>query len=106
LGGVDEDELPPFLNTIFSKLRSFVIKPPLSIPSDDTYHTMIVIILILEHACLLYASPSKPTLNGALNDAYTRYKTSGTHDNLTNRFPTHQEPSIPQSTDFILSHRL
>jgi hypothetical protein len=69
----------------------------------------IVTILILEHACLFYASLSRPTLKNAVERAYDRYTASGTdvHDAVRKHFPAPpQEYSISEFTDFILDHRL
>jgi hypothetical protein len=49
----------------------------------------IVTILILEHACLSYTSQSKPTIDEALLQAYSRYCVSNIHINLTKQFSAH-----------------
>jgi len=72
-----------FKTSVF-KLSSFVANPILSISSDNTYHTMIVTILILECAWHFYASSSRPTIDEALDKEY----------------------SIMQFTEFILNHSL
>ena len=64
-----------------------------------------MVILILEHACLSYASESRPTQDEALDEAYSRYCASGIHNELTEQFSAHpQEYSILQFTEFILTH--
>ena len=67
----------------------------------------VVTILILDRATLFYASPSSPTLENALNQACSQYKSSGTHTAVKEQFllPLKQY-SILQFTEFILSHRL
>ena len=63
-------------------------------------------ILILEHAGLFLASSYRPTLNEALDKAYSQYESSDVHTVVKKEFP--QPPgqySIPQFTDFILEHR-
>jgi hypothetical protein len=64
-------------------------------------------ILILEHACLSYASQFKPTRNEALDGAYSQYYASNIHINLSNEFSgLPKEYSILHFTEFILSHHL
>jgi hypothetical protein len=63
-------------------------------------------ILILEHACLLYATSSSPNSWDALNTTHTAYTTSNARTELPIRFPASQEYVIPQVTEFILQHRL
>jgi len=92
-------------NTMISTLRSFVAKPPLSISSDDTCHTMIAI-LILEQACLLYASSSGPPYDEALDMACTQYMTSDVHNALIEQFHSSWEYSLSHITKFILEHHL
>jgi hypothetical protein len=66
-----------------------------------------VLVLILEHACLRFASQSKPTKDEALDEAYSRYCTSGAHNELMKQFSASpEEYSISQFTEFILEHRL
>jgi hypothetical protein len=66
-----------------------------------------VIILILEHACFLYASQSKPTRDEALNQAYSQYCVSEVLSAVTKEFfEPAIEYSIYQFTEFILKHRL
>ena len=99
-------------------------QPPLSISSDDTHHTMIgtflsyayhlylltsksVAILILDRASFFYASPSRPTLEHALDQAYSQYQSSDIHNAVKEQFllPPKQY-SILQFTEFVLTHRL
>ena len=64
-------------------------------------------ILILENACLYYASQPEPNRDEALNQAYSQYCGSGIHSEVTKQFfsmPT--EYSMLQITEFILKHRL
>jgi hypothetical protein len=64
-------------------------------------------ILILEHACLLIASQSKPTKDEALDEAYSRYCASGVHNELMTQFSAPPKRySILRLTEFILEHRL
>jgi hypothetical protein len=66
-----------------------------------------VSILILEHASLYYASSSKPTLDQALDGAYSQYKASNIHNAVIEQFPAApQTYSILQFTEFILRYRL
>jgi hypothetical protein len=68
---------------------------------------MIVIILIMEHACISYASPSRPSLEQALATACSRYMDSHTHDTVTKQFTaSSQEYSVSQFMEFILQQRL
>ena len=66
----------------------------------------IATILILECACLLYASSSNPSFEDALNITHTTYTTSNARNELPIQFPASREYSIPQVTEFILQHRL
>jgi hypothetical protein len=66
-----------------------------------------VTILILEHACLFHASSSKPTVNDALDKAYSQYQASETHDAVVIHFvPPSKKYSVLQFADFILNYRL
>jgi len=95
------------LKTLFSTLSSFIAKQTLSISNDDTHHTMIVTILILDYACISFASPSKPTLEKALVKACSQYMASHTHDEVTKQFiASSRGYSISRFTEFILRHRL
>jgi len=81
--------------------------PPFSISSENTHHTMIVAILILEHTCLNYASLSAPTLSEALNKAHSQYIISSTYNNIINQFSASSENySSTQFLDFILENHL
>jgi len=92
---------------LLDNLQSFTSELPLCISSDDTHHTMIATILILDRASLFYASPSRPTREDALNQACSQYKSSDTHTAVKERFllPPKQY-SISQFTGFVLSHLL
>ena len=66
-----------------------------------------VTILILDHACISYASLSQPSLKEALNNACSQYNNSHSHDAVTKQFTvTPRQYSISQFTEFILRHRL
>ena len=67
----------------------------------------IVTILILDLASLLYASPSRPTLDDVLDQACSRYESSDTHNAAKEQFslPPKRYSKL-QFTEFILSHRL
>ena len=67
----------------------------------------IVTIFILGRASLFYASPSRPTLDDALDQACSQYKFSDTHNAVKEQFllPPKQY-SISEFTEFVLSHRL
>jgi len=94
-----------FTNALVSKLSSFLANTG---PSDDNpHHKLIVMILILEHTCLLFASQPKPAKDEALDRAYSRYCASTVHNELTNKFSAPpKEYSILQFTEFVLEHRL
>jgi hypothetical protein len=65
-----------------------------------------VTILILEHACLFYASSSMPTFENAFDDAYSQYQAADIHNKVIKQFSgPSKEYSIQQFTEFILSHR-
>ena len=67
----------------------------------------LVTILILDRASIFYASQSPPTLEGALDQAYSLYISSNTHNAVKERFPLPpQQYPILQLTEFVLSHRL
>ena len=64
-------------------------------------------ILILDRTSIFYASPFRPTLDVALDQACSQYKYSDTHTAVKEQFllpPKHY--SISLFTDFVLSHRL
>jgi hypothetical protein len=66
-----------------------------------------VTILILEHACLSYASEPKPTRDEALDQAYSQYCASDIHHEvMTEFFEAPEKYSIVQVTEFILTHHL
>jgi hypothetical protein len=68
---------------------------------------MTATILILEPACLSYASLSKPTIEEALDRAYSQYQASGIHNAVIRQFlAPFKEYSIQQFTEFILGSRL
>jgi len=93
---------------ISSKLYSFFAKPSFLISGNDNlHHELIVLILILEHACLSYASQSELTTDMALNQAYSLYCASDIYIEIIKEFSAPpKEYSILQFTDFILKHRL
>jgi hypothetical protein len=67
----------------------------------------IVSIIILDRASLFFASPSRPSLNDALGQAYSQYKSSGTHNAVKEQFPLcPKQYSTLQFTEFVLRHRL
>ena len=66
-----------------------------------------VTVLILDLAALLYASPSCPTLDDALDQAYFKYESSDTHNAVKDQFSLSLDQySILQFREFILSHRI
>ena len=116
-------DVPLLFFFAFILISPMHFQPPLCISSDDTHHAMIgafplcasmyfltskiASILILNRASLLYASPSRPTLEGALDQAYYQYKSSRTHNAVKEQFSFHpKQYSVSQITDFVLSHRL
>jgi hypothetical protein len=67
----------------------------------------LAIILVLENACLSFASQSKPTRGAALDQAYSRYCASSVDDEVKRWFSLGPDAySIDQFTEFILQHRL
>ena len=63
--------------------------------------------LILEHTCVLSASQPQLHNDEALEKAYSRYKSSDTHDAVKNKFSgPHSQYSLLDITEFILKHRL
>jgi len=67
----------------------------------------IVTILILDRACLFYASPSRSTRIRALDQACSQYASSDIHDAVQEQFSLPRtQYSISQFTEFVLSHRL
>jgi len=65
----------------------------------------IVTTLILDRASLFYAFPFRSTLEDALDQAYSQYKSSNTHNAVKEQFflPPKQY-SVSQFTEFVLSH--
>ena len=67
----------------------------------------IATVLILDHAALFYASPSRPTLRDALDQAYSKYESSDTHNAVKEQFSlSPNQYSMLQFTEFVLSRRL
>ena len=64
-------------------------------------------VLILDYASLFHASTSRPTLEDALDQAFSQFESSHTHNTVKEQFslPAKQY-SISQFTEFVLSHRL
>jgi len=92
---------------VFSKLSSFLAKPPLLTTCDDTHHVLIAITIILEHTCLIYASQLLLTGEAALDMAYSRYISSDFHTAVRKQFSAPpMQYSAPQFIEFILKHRL
>jgi len=92
--------------TVLTKLLSFNFDLPLCISGDNTHHTMIVTILILDCTSLFNSTASYP-FQDALDNAHSQYVSSGTHDAVKEQFSLPpKEYSILQFTEFILSHRL
>jgi len=58
-------------NIVFSNLSSFLANPPLLTTSDNTHHVLIATTIILDHACICYASGLRPTREAALDRAYS-----------------------------------
>jgi hypothetical protein len=67
----------------------------------------IAITLILEHACLFYASQLKPTRDEALDSACSQYISSNIHNTVIKQFSAPpMQYSILEFKEFILKHRL
>jgi len=67
----------------------------------------IVTILLLDRVSLSCASPSRPALDDALDQAFSQYESSDTHNAVKEQFSLPPEQySISQFTEFVLSHRL
>jgi hypothetical protein len=67
----------------------------------------IVSIIILDHTTLFYASSSRPTLEQALDMAYSQYRASNTHNAVMKQFSAPpQTYSILKFIEFILKYRL
>jgi hypothetical protein len=63
--------------------------------------------VILEHACLLYASQLKPTRDEALDKAYFEYCKSDIYDQVIKQFSAPlQNYSIFQYMEFISRYQL
>jgi hypothetical protein len=124
-GSILEDKINSNYGTVITVLfyLSLLIyfQPPLSISENNMYHVMIgmfllsvsaisnitvVTILLLEHACVLYASPSKLSYEEILNRAYSQLMDSNIYNALTEQFLINQSYSIDQFVEFILNHRL
>lgn len=66
-----------------------------------------MIILILENACLSYASQSDLNRDEALDKAYSQYKASNIYNIVTQQFfAPAKEYSILQLREFILKYHL
>jgi len=89
-----------------SILRSVFANQTMLMSTNNLYHTMIGTILILEHACLFYASSSRPTPMGALVRACFQYYTSDVNSTITQFTAFLQEYSVSYFTRFILEHRI
>ena len=64
-------------------------------------------IIVLDHATLFHASPSRPTLDRALDQACSRYKSSNIHNTIKEHFTRPpKQYTVTQFTDFVLRHRL
>jgi len=70
-------------------------------------HTMIATILLLDRASIIFTLLFCQAPVNALDQAYSEYKSSHSHDAVKEQFllPLKQY-SISQITEFILSHRL
>jgi len=104
-----EREFSSDAKILLSKLQSFNsnLPPSLCISRDNTHHTMIVAILILDRVSILYVSPSQPTLMAALDQACLECRSSDTHNAVKEQYSLPpKEYSILQFTEFVLSHRL
>jgi hypothetical protein len=61
----------------------------------------------LEYATILFASPSSPTREEVLDEAFSRFISSGTHNVVHQEFVLSPIPySAPQFAEFVLNHRL
>jgi hypothetical protein len=68
---------------------------------------MIAITLILENACLSFASESRLIIDEALDVAYSRYRDYDIHMAVIKRFyGSPMKYSTSEFTAFILDHRL
>jgi len=92
---------------VFSNLSSFLANSPLLTISDDTHHVLIAMTIILDDACIFYASELHPTREAALVRAYSRYSSSDIHIAVRKQFsaPPMQYSTL-QFIKFILNNRL
>jgi len=98
---------------IFSNLHLFLADPPFLTTSDDIddthhgHHLLIAITIILEHACVIFASHLDQLREDALDRAYSRYGSSDLHIAVRNQFsaPPMQYSAL-QFIEFVLKHRL
>lgn len=68
---------------------------------------IIVIILILDYACVVFASQSIQDRDEALKQAYSQYCTSDIHTQVINQLSApFKEYSVLHFKEFILKHRL
>ena len=63
----------------------------------------IATVIILEYACILFTSPSRPTLEQVLDRACSQFISSDTHNAVKRLFRLY---STQQLIEFILTHRL
>jgi hypothetical protein len=62
---------------------------------------------MLEYATIRFASPSCPTREGAFDEAFSQFLTSGIHITVNQLFSLSPRLySTQQLTEFILMHRL
>jgi len=67
----------------------------------------IAIVLILEYACILFAAPSRPTREEALDKACSQYISSHTDNAVHLLLLLSPRPYSPQKIiEFVLMHRL
>lgn len=68
---------------------------------------VIATVFILEHASILLASPSHPSNQDALDNAFYQFISSGTRNVVHQKLLLSTEVySVLQLTEFILTHRL
>ena len=78
---------------------------PLSVSMPSNFQ--IATVLILEYAAILFASPSRPSLEEALNKACSQFISSNTHNAVNRLFLLSPKPYSPQQfTEFLFIHRL
>ena len=64
-------------------------------------------VLILEYATIIFASPSRPSRGEALDKACSQFIYSDTHNTVNRLFLLSLKPySIEKFTEFLLTHRL